>query len=417
MQGHDFPEDLSPLGPRRSTAAPARSTGARCSAASCAAARQGVPITNYGLVIAYQPGHLRARAAAVPGRPRGGAGGAGAAGRARTGGAGDRRPAGRRRRRRPLLTAARTPPSPAPPPRRRRRPHARGHRALAARDRRGAARDAVGRGGRGAAPLRRRRGPPPRPRRGQQLLRARLHLLRHPRRQPRRRALPRAPRTTSSPAPARRVAFGYGTLVMQSGEDYGITTEWMAGVLRRIKAETGLAAITLSLGERPDEDLAAWREAGADRYLLRFETSDDELYRRIHPDLPGKVSDRMRHPAPPAGARLRGRHRHHGRHPRPDARQHRRRHRAVPRHGHGHDRHRPVPAPPRDAAGAGVRAAARRGRLADGPGAQQRAHDLQGASRSRAWRARTPTCRPPRRSRWSTRPAAAPTGCSAAPTW
>ena len=81
--------------------------------------------------------------------------------------------------------------------------------------------------------------------------------------------------------------------MLQSGEDYGIETEWMADVLRRIRAETGLAAITLSLGERPDEDLAAWREAGADRYLLRFETSDDDLYRRIHPDLPGKVSDRM----------------------------------------------------------------------------------------------------------------------------
>ena len=67
----------------------------------------------------------------------------------------------------------------------------------------------------------------------------------------------------------------------------------MAGVLRRIRSETTIAAVTLSLGERPDEDLIAWHEAGGDRYLLRFETSDDDLYRRIHPDLPGKVSDRM----------------------------------------------------------------------------------------------------------------------------
>jgi biotin synthase len=89
------------------------------------------------------------------------------------------------------------------------------------------------------------------------------------------------------------VEFGYGTLVMQAGEDYGIETEWMAGVLRRIRAETAIAAVTLSLGERPDEDLATWREAGAQRYLLRFETSDADLYRRIHPDLPGRVSDRL----------------------------------------------------------------------------------------------------------------------------
>jgi biotin synthase len=87
--------------------------------------------------------------------------------------------------------------------------------------------------------------------------------------------------------------FGYGTLVLQSGEDYGIERDWLAAVLRRVRAETGISAITLSLGERPDEDLRAWREAGADRYLLRFETSDEALYRRIHPDLPGRVSDRM----------------------------------------------------------------------------------------------------------------------------
>jgi len=92
---------------------------------------------------------------------------------------------------------------------------------------------------------------------------------------------------------ARQAAsFGYGTVVLQSGEDYGIGREWLAGLVRAIKAETGLA-VTLSLGERPEADLAAWRRAGADRYLLRFETSDPALYRRIHPDLPGRVSDRL----------------------------------------------------------------------------------------------------------------------------
>ena len=97
-------------------------------------------------------------------------------------------------------------------------------------------------------------------------------------------------------------AWGYGTVVLQSGEDYGLKTGWIADVVRRIKAETGLA-VTLSLGERPEEDLAAWREAGADRYLLRFETSDDELYRLIHPDLPGRSSDRMADPADAAATR------------------------------------------------------------------------------------------------------------------
>ncbi|HJW75172.1 MAG TPA: radical SAM protein, partial [Thermoleophilia bacterium] len=82
------------------------------------------------------------------------------------------------------------------------------------------------------------------------------------------------------------LAYGYGTTVLQAGEDYGVTTEWLAAVVERIKAETGLA-VTLSMGERPDRDLHRWREAGADRYLLRFETSDEELYELIHPSLPG----------------------------------------------------------------------------------------------------------------------------------
>jgi biotin synthase len=90
----------------------------------------------------------------------------------------------------------------------------------------------------------------------------------------------------------RAAALGYGTVVLQSGEDYSIQTAWMVDLIRRIKAETALA-VTLSLGERPEPDLAAWRDAGADRYLLRFETSDAELYRRIHPSLPGRTADRQ----------------------------------------------------------------------------------------------------------------------------
>ncbi len=86
--------------------------------------------------------------------------------------------------------------------------------------------------------------------------------------------------------------LGYGTVVMQAGEDYGIGRQWMAGVIRAIKDQTG-RAVTLSLGERPEEDLVAWRRAGADRYLLRFETSDRNLYKQIHPDRGSIVSDRL----------------------------------------------------------------------------------------------------------------------------
>jgi biotin synthase len=86
--------------------------------------------------------------------------------------------------------------------------------------------------------------------------------------------------------------FGYGTVVLQAGEDYGLETDSVSRLIHRIKAGTGLA-VTLSLGERGGDELLAWRKAGADRYLLRFETSDDALYRRIHPPLPGRPSDRI----------------------------------------------------------------------------------------------------------------------------
>jgi len=86
--------------------------------------------------------------------------------------------------------------------------------------------------------------------------------------------------------------YGFGTVVLQAGEDPGITGDWMADTIRKIKDRTGLA-ITLSLGERSEAELQSWREAGADRYLLRFETTDPDLYRRIHPSLPGGASDRI----------------------------------------------------------------------------------------------------------------------------
>jgi biotin synthase len=85
--------------------------------------------------------------------------------------------------------------------------------------------------------------------------------------------------------------LGYGTVVMQAGEDPVLTTEWIADIVRWIKRETALA-VTLSLGERQDHELQSWRSAGADRYLLRFETSDLGLFRTIHPGTAG-APDRL----------------------------------------------------------------------------------------------------------------------------
>ena len=86
--------------------------------------------------------------------------------------------------------------------------------------------------------------------------------------------------------------YGYGTVVMQAGEDYGIEAGWLADIVKRIKDNLPLA-VTLSMGERPLEDLQLWRRTGADRYLLRFETSDTKLYKLIHPPLPKQTTDRF----------------------------------------------------------------------------------------------------------------------------
>lgn len=77
--------------------------------------------------------------------------------------------------------------------------------------------------------------------------------------------------------------LGFKTIVLQSGEDIAFTRERLAEIIREIK-KLGVA-VSLCVGERPFEDYAAWKEAGADRYLLRIETSDPELYALLHPGM------------------------------------------------------------------------------------------------------------------------------------
>ena len=77
----------------------------------------------------------------------------------------------------------------------------------------------------------------------------------------------------------------FGTLVMQAGEDLALDEGLIADLIVEIKERFSLA-ITLSLGERKEREWRRWKEAGADRYLLRFETSNQELFRVIHPAAP-----------------------------------------------------------------------------------------------------------------------------------
>ncbi len=82
-------------------------------------------------------------------------------------------------------------------------------------------------------------------------------------------------------AAARAHELGYGTVVLQSGEDDG-SPRFLADVIKTIKRRYRLA-VTLSVGERPPGHYRLWREKGADRVLLKTETSDQQLFRRIHP--------------------------------------------------------------------------------------------------------------------------------------
>lgn len=70
---------------------------------------------------------------------------------------------------------------------------------------------------------------------------------------------------------------GIRTVVLQSGEDLSYSAEALADIIRRIKQSTSLA-VTLSVGERPRVHYEMWKQAGADRYLLRHETVNRGLF-------------------------------------------------------------------------------------------------------------------------------------------
>lgn len=74
---------------------------------------------------------------------------------------------------------------------------------------------------------------------------------------------------------------GFKTIVLQSGEDEFFNTKLMCEIISEIK-NLGVA-LTLSIGEKSFEDYKAFKDAGADRYLLRIETTDKNLYKKMHP--------------------------------------------------------------------------------------------------------------------------------------
>lgn len=82
-----------------------------------------------------------------------------------------------------------------------------------------------------------------------------------------------------------------GTIVLQSGESTPHTVSEIEEIIRRIK-DAADVAITLSLGQQRDETYRTWFEAGADRYLLKHETANEELFHRLKPDT--DLAERLR---------------------------------------------------------------------------------------------------------------------------
>ncbi|MBW8326127.1 MAG: [FeFe] hydrogenase H-cluster radical SAM maturase HydE [Prolixibacteraceae bacterium] len=78
----------------------------------------------------------------------------------------------------------------------------------------------------------------------------------------------------------------FGSVVLQSGElSSPAFVKRVDLLLRKIKElSSGELGITLSCGEQTIETYRQWRKSGAHRYLLRIESSNPELYRKIHPE-------------------------------------------------------------------------------------------------------------------------------------
>ena len=81
--------------------------------------------------------------------------------------------------------------------------------------------------------------------------------------------------------------LGFRTFVLQGGEDGTHTDAWLENLVRDIRQNYPDVAITLSLGERSEESYKLLYEAGANRYLLRHEAANAELYDALHPTAKG----------------------------------------------------------------------------------------------------------------------------------
>lgn len=85
--------------------------------------------------------------------------------------------------------------------------------------------------------------------------------------------------------------LGYKTIVLQSGEDPGWQVEELGNLIATLKSKVDVA-VTVSIGELRREEYELLFRSGAERYLLKHETANPDLYASLHPDL--RFADRVR---------------------------------------------------------------------------------------------------------------------------
>lgn len=96
--------------------------------------------------------------------------------------------------------------------------------------------------------------------------------------------------------------MGLKTIVLQSGEDAHFTQERMCEIISGIKALD--VALTLSIGEKSLADYQAYKKAGADRFLLRIETTDKKLYEENDPEMSWEARVQCLHNLKKAGLEM-----------------------------------------------------------------------------------------------------------------
>lgn len=86
---------------------------------------------------------------------------------------------------------------------------------------------------------------------------------------------------------------GIRTFVLQSGEDPYYSDFRLCRLITEIKEQFPDSAVTLSVGERSPDSYQRLFDAGADRYLLRHESANEDHYRKLHPPTQ-RLCDRKR---------------------------------------------------------------------------------------------------------------------------